>query len=72
MDSYAKIRERIYASIEKERQLKITFMCKKCDLYKNDNCSVDKCVKEVRRSRINENSKSKDIKVKRSRVQSKD
>lgn len=68
--SYAKIRQAIYADIERELQNRKLFMCPKCKFYINEKCTQEICVNKVRRSVCNENSKSKNIRVKRGRIQS--
>ena len=81
--SYAKFRQMIYADIERELQNRRLFMCPKCKFYINEisnftlcpflrtKCTQEICVNKVRRSVCNENSKNKNIRVKRSRIQSK-
>ena len=68
MSNYSRIRQAIYNEIERERQLKIIHMCKKCPFYIAERCSTDRCVNEVRRSVCNENSKTKSLRIKRGRV----
>lgn len=63
--SYAKIRQSIYNEIEREIQMRKLFMCPNCKFYINEKCTKEICVNKVRRSVCNENSKSKNIRVKR-------
>lgn len=68
MKNYNQIRESIYNDIERERRLKIIYMCQQCPFYLEKKCSVDKCVNEVRRNVINENSKNQVSRIKRGGV----
>lgn len=65
--SYAKTRNTIYNEIERDRILKISYMCNKCNFYVNEKCIEEKCINEIRkrRSYIYENSKNKVARVKR-------
>lgn len=71
--SYAKVRSFIYGEIERERRMKISYMCSKCNFYIDEKCTTNKCVKEIekRRNKTDGNSKNRCIKIKRSGLQPK-
>ena len=70
---YSSVRQSVYAEIEKEIRLKKAFMCSKCELFIDDKCTNSgTCVHEIRKGvKISEDSKSKNVRLKVRRIQSK-
>lgn len=70
MGNKLRARQRIYSEIERDRYFKIAYMCRNCMCFVNNKCTESKCINEVRRSVINEDSKDRNLKIKRGGLQS--
>ena len=70
---YSSVRQSVYAEIEKKIRMKKAFMCSKCELFIDDKCTNSgTCVHEIRKGvKISEDSKSKNVRLKVRRIQSK-